>query len=265
MGAVLGSAFDLVTVTELLEVPPEESARRSDRAVRARLLNEAGPTFEFANDLIREILYRTTPQPVLTRPARARGGAPAATTLRPSPPTPARRATCVPRWRPGCSPPTAPPGSPTAMPSDAPARHRRGPRRWRTDPARRGGCWRGAAFERRSATTRAPSTITQPGSSSPARLADRTLEMELLRELGGDVMIGMGRRALACVPYLEAALAIAEERERRRGGGLHPQPAGHHRRQPAAVRGRQRPRAPRARRWPARWARSARSHWRSTG
>src|SRR5262249_30907138 len=72
VGAVLGSAFDLATVTELLEVPQQESARRSDRAVRARLLTEAGTTFEFANDLIREILYRTTPQPVLTaRHARA--------------------------------------------------------------------------------------------------------------------------------------------------------------------------------------------------
>ena len=77
VGAVLGSAFDLATVTELLEVTPEESARRSDRAVRARLLNEAGPAFEFANDLIREMPVHHHAPANPDGQARAGGRAPA--------------------------------------------------------------------------------------------------------------------------------------------------------------------------------------------
>jgi len=39
----------------------------------------------------------------------------------------------------------------------------------------------------------------------------RPVEMRALRGLGGDVMVGLGRPTAECLPYLEAALAVAEE------------------------------------------------------
>ena len=71
--ATLGSAFGPAVLARLLDLPPEEVARRAEAAHRARLLVEAGAEFEFANDLVREILYRTTPLP--TRTARHRRAA----------------------------------------------------------------------------------------------------------------------------------------------------------------------------------------------
>ena len=210
MGAVLGSAFDLVTVSDLLEVPVEESARRSERAVRARLLNEAGPTFEFANDLIREILYRTTPQPVLTaRHSRA------AALLKDRPEAVGAHASAAGDWN-------------TAMEAwllaaerssgfanrDAELMLQRAIEAARTvgeqSVEARGLLARGRVREALGAYEDAFDDHTQ-GLELARAMGDRALEMELLRELGGDVMIGMGRRSIACIPYLEAALAIAEE------------------------------------------------------
>jgi DNA-binding SARP family transcriptional activator len=211
VGAVLGSTFDLVTVSDLLDVPLEESARRSDRAVRARLLNEAGPTFEFANDLIREILYRTTPQPVLT----ARHGR-AAALLKDQPEAVGAHASAAGDWN-------------TAMEA------------WLLAAERSGGFANhdaeqlvGRALEAARILGDAPGEARAlvargrvrealgeyqsafddhtAGLELARRLGNREVEMQVLLELGGDVMIGMGRRAVACIPYLEAALVIAEER-----------------------------------------------------
>jgi DNA-binding SARP family transcriptional activator len=66
--AVLGSVFDLDAAAGMLGIAVEDAARRAERALRARLLGEAGPAYEFANDLIREVLYESTPLP--TRVAR---------------------------------------------------------------------------------------------------------------------------------------------------------------------------------------------------
>lgn len=63
-GAVLGSAVDPDLVGRLLGIEPAECARRCERARAAGLLVDAGRTWEFANDLIHEVLYATTPAPV---------------------------------------------------------------------------------------------------------------------------------------------------------------------------------------------------------
>ena len=211
VGAVLGSTFDLVTVTDLLEVPLQDAARRSDRAVRVRLLSEAGRTFEFANDLIREILYRTTPQPILTaRHARA------AALLHDNPEAVGAHASAAGDWN-------------TAMEAWLLAAERSvgfanrdaelllqhaldaartlGDRLGETRALLARGRVREALGEYQGAFD--DHTL---GLELARDTADRKLEMQILRELGGDVMIGMGRQALACVPYLEAALVIAEER-----------------------------------------------------
>jgi len=45
-------------------VPPADALRDCELALRARLLVAAGRDFEFANDLIQEALYATTPEPI---------------------------------------------------------------------------------------------------------------------------------------------------------------------------------------------------------
>jgi DNA-binding SARP family transcriptional activator len=70
---ILGRAFDPEVVARLLDIGVEDAARRAERALAARLLVEAGATYEFANDLIGDVLYDTTPAP--TRVARHRRAA----------------------------------------------------------------------------------------------------------------------------------------------------------------------------------------------
>jgi class 3 adenylate cyclase/DNA-binding SARP family transcriptional activator len=67
---VVGSVFQLDHLTTLLGVTPEDAARRAEVALRARLIVEAGTGYEFANDLIREVIYDSVPAP--TRAVRHR-------------------------------------------------------------------------------------------------------------------------------------------------------------------------------------------------
>jgi len=69
---VVGAAFDLEVVAALLDLPVEVAAARAERALAARLLaeDESGAGYRFANDLIREVLYQTSPGP--TRVTRHR-------------------------------------------------------------------------------------------------------------------------------------------------------------------------------------------------
>jgi len=69
---VVGAAFDLEVVAGLLDLPVEEAAARAERAMGARLLveDDAGAGYRFANDLVREVLYQTSPRP--TRVTRHR-------------------------------------------------------------------------------------------------------------------------------------------------------------------------------------------------
>ncbi len=64
-GAVLGSAFSLDEVAALSGIDVEECARRAGRALRAGLLVVRGETFRFANDVVRQVAYHSTPLPVL--------------------------------------------------------------------------------------------------------------------------------------------------------------------------------------------------------
>ena len=61
--ATFGSVFDPMLVSRLIDLPIEEVTARADRALRARLLVEADALYGFANDLIREVIYQTTPMP----------------------------------------------------------------------------------------------------------------------------------------------------------------------------------------------------------
>ncbi|HEX3211667.1 MAG TPA: transcriptional regulator, partial [Actinomycetota bacterium] len=73
---VAGAAVDLEVVAALLELPVEVAAARAERALAARLLveDETGSGYELANDLVREVLYQTSPRPTrVTRHRRLAG------------------------------------------------------------------------------------------------------------------------------------------------------------------------------------------------
>ena len=61
---VVGSAFDVTLVGELVGISPEAVVQRVEPAHRAGIIVESGDGYEFSNDLIREILYDTTPKPL---------------------------------------------------------------------------------------------------------------------------------------------------------------------------------------------------------
>lgn len=62
--AVLGSVPAPDIVAAMLDVPSVEVLRRFDRATAARVLTVIGPAHEFANDVVREIVYDSTSTPL---------------------------------------------------------------------------------------------------------------------------------------------------------------------------------------------------------
>ena len=61
--AVLGAAFDPLVLAELLDQAPAAVLDLCAQALQARLLIVSGRDYEFANDLIREVMYASTPEP----------------------------------------------------------------------------------------------------------------------------------------------------------------------------------------------------------
>jgi DNA-binding SARP family transcriptional activator/tetratricopeptide (TPR) repeat protein len=61
--AVLGAAFEPRHAAALAGVPLAAALGDCERALRAGLLRTADRAYEFANDLLREVLYETTPAP----------------------------------------------------------------------------------------------------------------------------------------------------------------------------------------------------------
>src|SRR5439155_26680028 len=61
--AILGPAFDLPMVADLLELTLGDVIRRAQGGLRASLIRESGNNYEFANDLIQEVLHEATPAP----------------------------------------------------------------------------------------------------------------------------------------------------------------------------------------------------------
>jgi DNA-binding SARP family transcriptional activator len=61
--SVLGPSFSPVTVAGLLDLGPQEAARRCERILPTRLTRVCGRVYEIANDLVQEVLYDDTPVP----------------------------------------------------------------------------------------------------------------------------------------------------------------------------------------------------------
>lgn len=208
--ATLGSSVDPTVVAALLGESVEETARRAKAASQARLLDEAGAAYEFANDLIREIAYQSTPLPV--RIARHRR---AADLLTENPEAVAGHAARASEW--------ARAVDAYLQAADAAARryanrdaerlleHALRAALRADDPA--------GVARSRLARGRIREVLTDyqgayedhSAVAELARLHGRAdLELAALRQLGGDVLVGMRRPSRECIPYLERALQLAE-------------------------------------------------------
>ena len=235
----------------MLDLAPHAAALRCERAAAARLLvvGRAG-SYEFANDLIQEVLYATTPAP--TRIAHhLRAADLLAATRKRSPRTPrAAAGLAAGRAR-------LPAAGERAM--DA-VRHRRrrGAARPRAAPLpskprtpssiARAYLARGRAREALG-SFRAAFGDHQAAAATARQAGDRRLEMLALRELGGHTARSLGVAMDECADRLCAG--AADRRGARRPGRRRPIPglAGGVGEQPAAVRrgGRARAREPSSR------------------
>ena len=211
VGAVFGSAFELPLVAQMLEITSEEAATSARRALDARLLTESGGTFEFANDLIRDALYRTTPGPILI--ARHRR---AANLLEGRPESVATHARAAGEF------------TLAAKAWFEAAEHAVDRYANRDAQHMIEGALEAAALahdlETEARTLLLRGQVREAladfegafGDHSAAleltrELGERGLEISVLQELGGDILVGLGRPSAECIPFLENAIALARE------------------------------------------------------
>jgi DNA-binding SARP family transcriptional activator/tetratricopeptide (TPR) repeat protein len=208
--SVLGAAIDPLTLGELLELTPAAAVDLCEQAFGARLLVVSGRDYEFANDLIREVLYATTPEP--TRLVYHRR---AADLLTGQPEALARHATAAGDWKRATRAwlLAAEDAMRRSAASDAitlssqalEAAERAGD----THAHARALILRGRAREAAGAHVTALTDLTL-GAADARAAGDRRLEMLALRELGGDVPASRGLPISFYVSNLERGLRIAE-------------------------------------------------------
>jgi DNA-binding SARP family transcriptional activator len=208
--AVLGSAVDPLMLGDLLGLTAAAAVERCEQALSARLLVVSGRHYEFANDLIREVMYSTTPEP--TRLAYHRG---AADLLTAQPEALAEHAAVCGDWQRAARAWLL--ATETAMrrfaASDAAllatkaldAAHRAGS----AEVAVRARIARGHAHEVVGDHQAALADFTA-GADQARAIGDRRQEMYAMRELGGDTPVALGLPIAFCESHLAAGLRIAE-------------------------------------------------------
>jgi tetratricopeptide (TPR) repeat protein len=208
--AVLGATVDPLTLGVMLDVVPATALELCGAALEARLLVVSGRDYEFANDLIREVLYASTPEP--TRLAYHRR---AADLLTGQPESLARHAAAAGDWlraarawlRAGQD------AMGRYAASDAAALATQAmeaaERVADTELSARALVLRGRALEATGAHAAALADLTQ-GAEGARAAGDRRLEMLALRELGGDVPVSRGMPISFYATNLESGLRIAE-------------------------------------------------------
>jgi DNA-binding SARP family transcriptional activator/tetratricopeptide (TPR) repeat protein len=208
--SVLGATVDPLIVGALLDLPSASAVDLCEQALRGRLFAVSGRDYEFANDLIREVIYATTPEP--SRLAYHRR---AADLLTGQPESLARHAAAA-----GELPRAARAwllAAEDAMRryaiSDAIALATEA-----LDAAGRAGdgelearalVFRGRAHEAAGAQAEAYADLTD-GARRSHETGDRRLEMLALRQLGGDVPVARGLPITFSSDNLESGLRIAE-------------------------------------------------------
>jgi DNA-binding SARP family transcriptional activator/tetratricopeptide (TPR) repeat protein len=208
--SVLGATVDPLTLGIMLDLVPATALELSEAALAARLLVVSGRDYEFANDLIREILYDGTPEP--TRLAHHRR---AADLLTGQPESLARHAAAAGDWLRAARAWLR--AGEDAMgrfaASDAAALATQaleaGERVADAEVSARALVLRGRALEAIGAHAAALADLTR-GADGARAAGDRRLEMLALRELGGDVPVSRGKPISYYAANLESGLRIAE-------------------------------------------------------
>ena len=208
--SVLGSSVDPLVLSDLLGLPPANVLELCELALEARLLVVSGRDYEFANDLIREVMYATTAEPARLALHRR-----AADLLTGQPESLARHAAAAGDW------PRAArawllaaedamrqfaASDASALATQALDAAQRGDS---AEVAARALVVRGRAREASGTHDAALSDLTQ-GASAARAAGDRRLEMLAMRELGGDVPVSRGLPISYYSPNLENGLRIAE-------------------------------------------------------
>ena len=208
--AVLGATVDPLTLGVMLDLVPATALELCEAALAARLLMVSGRDYEFANDLIREVLYASTPEP--TRLAHHRR---AADLLTDQPESLARHAAAGGDWlraaRAWLRAGQDAMGRFAASDAAALATQalKAGGRVGDAEVSARALVLRGRAFEAVGAHDAALADLTQ-GADDARAAGDRRLEMLALRELGGDVPVSLGLPVSYYAANLESGLRIAE-------------------------------------------------------
>ena len=208
--AVLGATVDPLTLGVMLDLVPATALELCEAALAARLLVVSGRDYEFANDLIREVLYASTPEP--TRLAHHRR---AADLLTGQPESLARHAAAAGDWLRAARAWLR--AGEDAMgrfaASDAAALATQaleaGERVADAEVSARALVLRGRALEAVGAHAAALADLTR-GADGARAAGDRRLEMLALRELGGDVPVSLGLPVSYYAANLESGLRIAE-------------------------------------------------------
>lgn len=208
--AVLGATVDPLTVGVMLDLVPATALELCEAALEARLLVVSGRDYEFANDLIREVLYASTPEP--TRMAHHRR---AGDLLTGQPESLARHAAAAGDWlraaRAWLRAGEDAIGQHAASDAIALATQalEAAERVAEAEVTARALVLRGRAHHATGADTAALADLTR--GADHARVAgDRRLEMLALYELGSDIPVQCGLPVSSYTPNLENGLRIAE-------------------------------------------------------
>jgi tetratricopeptide (TPR) repeat protein len=212
-GAVLGSTFDPGELAALTGSPVHVVAGLCADAMQARLLAVAGRDYEFAHDLVREVLYATTPAP--TRNAYHLR---AADLLTNRPEALAAHAAAAEDWpraargwllageqalgRAAAGDAVELLGRCVAAVEHAAASAELG------DVRARALLTRGRAQAAQAVYAGALTDIEQAVEIARS-IGDRRLEMLALRELGGEIPTALGRSVADCIGHLERGLVLA--------------------------------------------------------
>jgi DNA-binding SARP family transcriptional activator/predicted ATPase len=208
--AVLGTTVDPLTLGVMLDLVPATALELCETALGDRLLVISGRDYEFANDLIRDVLYASTPEP--TRLAHHRR---AADLLTRQPESLARHAAAAGDWlRAGRAWLRA---GEDAMgrfaASDAAALATQAleaaERAADAEVSARALVLRGRAHHAAGADAAALADLTQ-GADQARMAGDRRLEMLALYELGTDITVQQGLSIRYHISNLENGLRIAE-------------------------------------------------------
>jgi tetratricopeptide (TPR) repeat protein len=210
VAAVLGATVDPLALSALLDLTPAAALELCEVALDARLLVISGRDYEFANDLIREALYASTPEP-----ARLAYHRRAADLLTGQPESLARHAAAAGDW------PRAARAwllaaedamrryAATDAATLATQAHDAAERAGDTEVAARALLMRGRAQEAVALPDAALSDLTRAAAGARAA-GDPRLEMLALHELGGDVPVSLGLPITYNETNLERGLQIAE-------------------------------------------------------